>query len=83
MKKPTVRFWRQTFSLVVLASLAGLSVAQTPPPAANPPPTTAPGADPGPAPTPDQISYLIGLVFGAQMHNTGITPDAIAPDSVV
>jgi len=83
MKKSTVRYWRQTFSLVVMVSFAGLSVAQTPPPAAHPPPTTAPGADPGPAPTPDQISYLIGLVFGAQMHNTGITPDAIVSDSVV
>ena len=66
-----------------MASLAGLSVAQTPPPAAKPPPTTAPGADPGPAPTPDQVSYLIGLVFGAQMHNMGITPDAIVSDSFV
>jgi FKBP-type peptidyl-prolyl cis-trans isomerase FklB len=83
MKNSTVRFWRQTFSLVVMASFAGLSIAQTPPPAAKPPPTTAPGADPGPAPTPDQISYLIGLVFGGQMHNTGITPDAIVSDSVV
>ncbi len=83
MKKPTGRFWRQTFSLVVLASLAGIGVAQTPAPAVKPPPTTAPGADPGPAPTPDQISYLIGLVFGAQMHNTGIGPEAIVPDAVV
>jgi FKBP-type peptidyl-prolyl cis-trans isomerase FklB len=83
MKKPTVRFWRQVISLAVLASFAGLGQAQTPPPAVKPPPTTAPGADPGPAPTPEQISYLIGLVFGAQMHNTGITPDAIVPDSVV
>ena len=83
MKKPTVRFWRRAFSLVVMASIAGLGVAQTPPPAVKPPPATAPGADPGPAPTPDQISYLIGLVFGAQMHNTGIGPDAIVSDSVV
>jgi FKBP-type peptidyl-prolyl cis-trans isomerase FklB len=83
MKKPTVRFWRQAFSLVVMASFAGFGVAQTPPPAVKPPPTTAPGADPGPAPTPDQISYLIGLVFGAQMHNTGIAPDAIVSDAVV
>jgi FKBP-type peptidyl-prolyl cis-trans isomerase FklB len=66
-----------------MASFAGLGFAQTPPPAVRPPPTTAAGADPGPAPTPDQISYLIGLAFGAQMHNTGVTPDAIVPDSVV
>jgi FKBP-type peptidyl-prolyl cis-trans isomerase FklB len=83
MKKSTVRIWRQALSLVLLTSIAGLGVAQTPPPAAKPPPTTAPGADPGPAPTPEQISYLIGLVFGSQMHNTGIASEAIASDSVV
>ena len=83
MKKPTVGFWRRAFSLVILTSFAGLGVAQTPPPAVKPPPTTAPGADPGPAPTPEQISYLIGLAFGAQIHNTGITPDAIVSDSAV
>ena|SRR6202453_1428527 len=82
MKKPTVRFWRQMLSLVVMVSFAGFGEAQTPPPAVKPPPATAPGADPGPAPTPDQISYLIGLIFGAQIHNTGITPDAIISDSV-
>jgi FKBP-type peptidyl-prolyl cis-trans isomerase FklB len=83
MKKSTVRYWRQAFCLVVMASFAGLGFAQTPPPAAKPPPTTAPGADPGPAPTPDQISYLIGMVFGAQMHSMGITPDALVSDSFV
>jgi FKBP-type peptidyl-prolyl cis-trans isomerase FklB len=83
MKKPILGFWHQLFSLVVMASFAGLSVAQTPPPAVKPPPATAPGADPGPTATPEQISYLIGLAFGAQMHNTGIAPDAIVPDSVV
>jgi FKBP-type peptidyl-prolyl cis-trans isomerase FklB len=83
MKKPTVGFWRQACSLVVLMSFAALGQAQTPPPALKPPPTTAPGADPGPTPTPEQISYLIGLVFGAQMHTMGITPDAIVSDSFV
>jgi FKBP-type peptidyl-prolyl cis-trans isomerase FklB len=83
MKKPTVRFWRQAIGLAVLVSFAGFGAAQTPPPAVKPPPATAPGADPGPAPTPDQISYLIGLVFGAQIHGIGITPDAVVPDSVV
>src|SRR5271170_6333927 len=82
MKNSTVRFWRQALCLVVIVSFAGFGQAQTPPPAVKPP-ATAPGADPGPAPTPDQISYLIGLVFGAQMHNTGITSDAIVSDSVV
>jgi len=83
MKKPTVRLWRPALSLVVLVAVAALGEAQTPPPAVKPPPTTAPGADPGPAPTPDQISYLFGLIFGAQMHNTGITPDAVVSDAVV
>ena len=83
MKKPTVGFWRPALCLVVIVGFAGFGEAQTPPPAVKPPPATAPGADPGPALTPDQISYLIGLVFGAQMHNTGITPDAIVSDSFV
>src|SRR5271156_6709772 len=83
MKKPTVRFWRQALSLVVILNFAGLAFAQTPPPAVKPPPSTAPGADPGPAPTPDQISYLMGLAYGAQIHSTGITPDAIVSDAVV
>jgi FKBP-type peptidyl-prolyl cis-trans isomerase FklB len=83
MKNSTVGFWHRALSLVVIVSFSGFAQAQTPPPAVKPPPATAPGADPGPAPTPDQISYLIGLVFGAQMHNTGVTPDGIVPDSVV
>src|SRR5580692_7193979 len=83
MKNSTVRFWRQALCLVVIVSFAKFGEAQTPPPAAKPPPATAPGADPGPAPTPDQISYLIGLAFGSQMHNTGITPEAIVSDAVV
>jgi FKBP-type peptidyl-prolyl cis-trans isomerase FklB len=82
MKKPTVGFWCQALCLVVIVSFAGLGFAQAPPPAVKPP-ATAPGADPGPPPTPDQISYLIGLVFGAQIHNTGITPDAIVSESAV
>ena len=83
MKKSTVRLWRPALSLLVLVAVAALGEAQTPPPAVKPPPTTAPGADPGPAPTPDQISYLFGLIFGAQMHNTGITPDGVMPDAVI
>lgn len=83
MKKPTLGFLRQTFCLIVLVGIATLSEAQTPPPAVKPPPVTAPGADPGPAPTLDQISYLIGLTFGAQMHNTGVMPDGVVPDAVM
>jgi FKBP-type peptidyl-prolyl cis-trans isomerase FklB len=83
MKKSTVRLWRPALSLLVLVAVAALGEAQTPPPAVQPPPTTAPGADPGPAPTPDQIGYLLGLFYGAQMHNMGITPDGVVPDAVV
>ena len=83
MKKSTVRLWCPALSLAVLVAVAALGEAQTPPPAVKPPPTTAPGADPGPAPTPDQISYLFGVIFGAQMHNTGITPDGVVPDAIV
>ncbi len=83
MKNPTVRYWRHAIGCMVIMSFAGFARAQTPPPAVKPPPTTAPGADPGPPPSPEQISYLIGLVFGAQLHNTGITPDAIVSDAVV
>jgi len=83
MNKSTVRLWRPALSFVVLLAVAALGEAQTPPPAVKPPPTTAPGADPGPAPTPDQISYLIGLGLGAQMHNTGISPDGVVPDAVI
>jgi FKBP-type peptidyl-prolyl cis-trans isomerase FklB len=83
MKKSTVRLWRPALSLLVLVAVATLGEAQTPPPAVKPPPTTAPGADPGPAPTPDQISYLFGLIFGAQMHNTGISSDGVVPDAVM
>lgn len=72
------------FALVGAAALAvaTLGAAQTPSQASNPPPATAPGADPGPAPTPDQISYAFGLIFGAQMHNTGITNEVL-PDAIL
>jgi FKBP-type peptidyl-prolyl cis-trans isomerase FklB len=82
MRKFTVRSWRPALSFVALVAAAALGAAQTPPPAVAPPPATPPGADPGPAPTPDQISYLMGLFFGAQMHTTGITPDGVVPAAV-
>jgi FKBP-type peptidyl-prolyl cis-trans isomerase FklB len=47
-----------------------VSLAQTP---AVPPPQTAAGADPGPAPSIDQTSYWFGLTFGAQLHSVGIS----------
>jgi len=91
MKKSTVGILRRTFGMSVLVAFAALAAAQTPPPAQtppapNPPPSTATGADPGPAPTPDQISYLIGLVFGAQMNaqmrTVGITNELV-PEAVL
>jgi FKBP-type peptidyl-prolyl cis-trans isomerase FklB len=82
MKKPTVELLRRTFGMSVLAAFAALAVAQTPPPATKPPPATAPGADPAAAPTPDQISYVFGLIFGAQMHIAGITNEVV-PDAIL
>ena len=41
---------------------------------AQPPsPATPPGAAPSPAPNVDDQSYLLGLGFGEQMHNLGVT----------
>ena len=82
-EKPHLEYWRHACGCAVLMSFAGFAVAQTPPPAVRPPPTTAPGADPRPPPSPEQISYLFGLIFGAQLHNTGITAEAIVSDAVV
>jgi FKBP-type peptidyl-prolyl cis-trans isomerase len=65
MKKITV--------LLLLVAAAPLAFAQTPPPAKNPPPVVAPGADPAPPPTPEQVGYLLGLGFGAQMHEIGFS----------
>jgi len=66
--------------------LARLAAAQTP---AHPQeqaqapkaPAGPPGADPAPPPTPDQASYLFGLMFGAQIHNSGFGEDFVM-DSV-
>jgi FKBP-type peptidyl-prolyl cis-trans isomerase FklB len=77
MKKSTVGLLRRTFGMSVLVAFAALGVAQTPPSAPKPPPATATGADPGPAATPDQISYVFGLIFGAQMHIAGITNEVV------
>jgi FKBP-type peptidyl-prolyl cis-trans isomerase FklB len=82
MKKPTVGMVRKAGSLLGLVAVAALGVAQTPPPASNPPPATATGADPGPAPTPDEISHAFGLIFGSQLHNAGITNEVV-PESIL
>jgi FKBP-type peptidyl-prolyl cis-trans isomerase FklB len=91
MKKIAAGYLSRTCSLrsLVAASLAiaslaiaSLAVAQTPshpqdqPPAPKPP-AVAPGADPAPPPTPDQASYLFGLMFGTQMHNAGMGTDVV------
>jgi FKBP-type peptidyl-prolyl cis-trans isomerase FklB len=67
MKKATCYILLRTCSLCLLFAIAPLVVAQTPKPPASPP-----GADPAPALTPEQASYLFGLMFGTQMHNAGI-----------
>jgi len=82
MKKSTLRVWPEAMILVLSIAAASSGHAQNPPPAVKPPPTTAPGADPGPPPSTEQISYLIGLIFGAQVHNTGISLDAVSPDDL-
>lgn len=82
MKKPTIGIVRKAGSLLALVAVAALGVAQTPPPASNPPPATATGADPGPAPTPDQISHAFGLIFGSQMHSAGVTNEVV-PDAIM
>jgi FKBP-type peptidyl-prolyl cis-trans isomerase FklB len=81
MKKLTLGTLLQASSLSLLVAVTSLGAAQTPPPAKSPP-ATAPGADPGPLPTPDQVSYAIGLSFGSQMHNTGITTEVV-PDAIL
>jgi FKBP-type peptidyl-prolyl cis-trans isomerase len=57
-------------AVCVLASISPVLSAQAP---AQPPPSTAAGADPGPPPSIDQTSYLFGLTFGAQLHSVGIS----------
>jgi FKBP-type peptidyl-prolyl cis-trans isomerase FklB len=69
-------------SLVMLMAVPVSSQAQNPQPAVRPPPSTAPGADPAPPPSPEQISYLIGLIFGAQVHNTGVPASSISQDAL-
>jgi len=71
MKKITPAKWRQTCGLLLLFGMSTLLAAQTPPPA------TAVGADPAPAPTPEQASYLFGLIFGSQIRSTGITNEVV------
>jgi FKBP-type peptidyl-prolyl cis-trans isomerase FklB len=72
MKNTTLGKVRQIAGLLMLIAAAPLCLAQTPAAASKPPPVTAPGADPAPPLTADQISFLIGMTFGAQMHGAGV-----------
>jgi FKBP-type peptidyl-prolyl cis-trans isomerase FklB len=84
MKKSTVRNLLTVGGLLVLVGVASIVNAQNPPPRSNPPPAPgqAPAPDASPPPTPDQISYLFGLIFGAQMHGAGIGNEVV-PDQIV
>jgi FKBP-type peptidyl-prolyl cis-trans isomerase FklB len=82
MKKSTMRICCGASGLVLTMAVAASSQAQNPTPAVRPPPSTAPGADPAPPPSPEQISYLIGLIFGAQVHNTGVPAASISQDAL-
>ena len=87
MKTASLRIPSRACSLWVLVAavtlgVASLAVAQTP---AHPQdqapapkaPAGPPGADPAPPPSPDQASYLFGLMFGTQMHNAGMGTDVV------
>jgi FKBP-type peptidyl-prolyl cis-trans isomerase FklB len=91
MKVASIRILSRTCSLWVLVAaatlgIASLAAAQTPAhPQEQAPapkaPAGPPGADPAPPPSPDQASYLFGLMFGTQMHNAGMGTD-VAIDAV-
>jgi FKBP-type peptidyl-prolyl cis-trans isomerase FklB len=86
MKKSTPKNWLLVGGLLLLGVASSVN-AQTPPASNTPPAAAAPNANPAPAPAPtpdpDQISYLFGLIYGAQMHGAGIGKDAIVPDAIV
>jgi FKBP-type peptidyl-prolyl cis-trans isomerase FklB len=72
------------WALIAAAALglASLAAAQTPAHPQDQPqgpkiPAVPPGADPAPPPTPDQASYLFGLMFGTQLHNAGMGSDVV------
>jgi FKBP-type peptidyl-prolyl cis-trans isomerase len=81
MNKTTSIALRRRISGLLLIGISSLAAAQNPP-AGNAPPATAVGADPPPAPTADQASYLFGLVFGSQVRNTGITTNDVVMDAI-
>ncbi len=75
MKKFTLSICHPACGVLLLIGISPLALSDTPPPGNTPP--TAVGADPAPPPTPEQASYLFGLVFGSQIHSTGITNEVV------
>ena len=75
MKKTALSICRPACGLLLLIGISPLVLGDTPPPGNTPP--TAVGADPAPPPTPEQASYLFGLVFGSQIRGTGITNEVV------
>jgi FKBP-type peptidyl-prolyl cis-trans isomerase FklB len=71
--KNTVLQFLQAGALIAAAQFAASPLLAQNPKTPAAPPTVAPGADPAPPLTPDQIGYEFGLTFGAQMHNAGIS----------
>ncbi len=57
-------------------------MAQAPKPPSAAPPAGAPGAEPAAAPTPDQVSYLFGLMFGTQLRNAGMSNEVMVIDAI-
>jgi FKBP-type peptidyl-prolyl cis-trans isomerase FkpA len=70
MKNTALKLLHLGALLIAAQFAAAPLLAQNP---AKPAPLTPPGADPAPAPTPDQIGYKLGLGFGMQLHNAGIS----------
>jgi FKBP-type peptidyl-prolyl cis-trans isomerase FklB len=80
MKNTALQFL-QAGALIAVAQFAASPLFAQNPKTPPPPPAVAPGADPAPALTPDQIGYEFGLTFGAQMHNAGISNE-VAVDAL-
>src|SRR5580704_9283152 len=75
MKKIALSICGPACGLLLMIGISPRVLADTPPPGNTPP--TAVGADPAPPPTPEQASYLFGLVFGSQIRSTGITNEVV------
>ncbi|MGO9931024.1 MAG: hypothetical protein ACLPV8_04330, partial [Steroidobacteraceae bacterium] len=81
----TLSLWaRAAAASLAVASLSmvPLAMAQAPKPPSAAPPAGAPGAEPAAAPTPDQVSYLFGLMFGTQLRNAGMSNEVMVIDAI-